>query len=123
MCHFPTIEMWVSALIVDTRLVPLMLLRVWGIPSLGIVSTKILVILLGLWMVVVSSLCCEGGNAMGDEGKLCGFHDCVLCLFRGSFFVILLILVILVVAGDKVSEEWDGLDLTASSRMISSLSW
>ena len=38
-------------LIVDTKLVPLMLLEVWGSPILGLVSTNDLVILLGLLMV------------------------------------------------------------------------
>ena len=56
--------------LVDTRLAPLMFLGVWGSPSLGLGSTNNLVISLGLWMVVVLALCCEGGNALGDEGKL-----------------------------------------------------
>ena len=57
-------------LVVANRLAPLMFLGVWGIPRLGICSMNSLVILLGLLMVVVSALCCEGGNALGDEGKL-----------------------------------------------------
>ena len=41
-----------------------------GIPSLGLGSTNGLVISLGLWMVVLSTLHYEGGNTLGDEGKL-----------------------------------------------------
>ena len=46
-------------LLVATRVAPLMLLGVWGSPSLGLGSTIHLVILLGLLMVVVLALCCE----------------------------------------------------------------
>ena len=55
---------------VDTRLVPLMLLGVWGSPSLGLGCMNSLVISLNLWMVVISALHYEGGNAQGDKGKL-----------------------------------------------------
>ena len=58
-------------LLVSTRLVPLMFLWVWGSQSLGLGSMNSLFILFSMLMVVVSTLCCEGGNALGDKGKLC----------------------------------------------------
>ena len=55
-------------LLVCTRLAPLMFLGVWGSPSLGHGSTNILFISLGLLMVVVLALSCEGGNTGGNLG-------------------------------------------------------
>ena len=57
-------------LLVATTMVPLMLLGVWGIPRLGLGSTNNLVISLSMWIVVIFALHYEGGNALGDEGKL-----------------------------------------------------
>ena len=57
-------------LLAATRVAPLMLLGVWGSPSLGLGSTNHLVISLGLLMVLVLALRCEGDNTLGDEGKL-----------------------------------------------------
>ena len=51
LCHLQTMEMWVLAWIMGIGMVPLMHLGVWGIPNLGLVSTKDLVILLGLLFV------------------------------------------------------------------------
>ena len=51
LCRLQTMEMWVLAWIMDIGMVPLMHLGVWGIPNLGLVSTKDLVILLGLLFV------------------------------------------------------------------------
>ena len=53
---------------------------------------------------------------VGFMGFMIVFYIC----FRGSFYVILLILFVLMVAGDRVSKEWDGSELAASSRMMSS---
>ena len=64
-------------LVIDMRLVPLMLLGVWGSASLGLGSTNSLVISLGLWMVVVSALHCEWRRRPGYEGKLHWFLSCV----------------------------------------------
>ena len=55
---------------VSTWLASLMFLGVCGSPSLGLGFTNSLVISLGMLMVVVSSMHCEGNNALGDEGKL-----------------------------------------------------
>ena len=69
LCHLQTMEMWVLAWIMDTRLVPLMHPGVWGISSLGLVSTKDLFILLGL-LFVWSRLCTvDGGDFQVDRGK------------------------------------------------------
>ena len=57
-------------LLVATRMVPLMLLMVWGIRILGLGSTNNLVISLSMWIVVIFALRYEGGNTLGDEGKL-----------------------------------------------------
>ena len=57
-------------LLVATKLLPSIFLGVWGSPRLGLGSTNSLVISLGMLMVVVLALHYEGGNALGDEGKL-----------------------------------------------------
>ena len=57
-------------LLVATRIAPLMFIGVWGSPSLGLGSTNSLFISFGLLMVVVLALHCEGGNTLGDKGKL-----------------------------------------------------
>ena len=56
--------------LVATGMAPLMLIGVWGIPRLGFGSTNNLVISLSMWIVVIFALHYEGGNALGDEGKL-----------------------------------------------------
>ena len=62
-------------LIMDTRMVPLMRLRVWGSPSLGLGSTNDLVILLGLLMVWSWLCAVDGSKSMVNEGILRWFHD------------------------------------------------
>ena len=64
-------------LILDTKLEPLMHIRVWFIPSLGLVSMSDLAISL-VSLMVWSWLCAEdGGNTLDNEGKLCFFHASV----------------------------------------------
>ena len=61
--------------IVDTRLAPLMLLGVWGRPSLGIGSMNDLVILLGSLMVWSWLYAMNGGNFLVNKGMLHWFYD------------------------------------------------
>ena len=64
-------------LIVTTRLAPLMLLRVWGSPSLGLGSMSDLVISL-VSLMVWSWFCAEdGGDSLVNEGMLRWFHGSV----------------------------------------------
>ena len=69
LCHLQTMEMLVLAWIMDTRIVPLMHLGFWGIPSLGLVSTKDFVNLLGLFFVWSWLCIVDGGDFQVDRGK------------------------------------------------------
>ena len=62
-------------LIVETRLAPLMHLRVWGSPSLGLGSMNELVILLGSLMVWSWLCVVDGGDSMVNKGMICWFHE------------------------------------------------
>ena len=62
-------------LIMDTRMEPLMHLRVWVIPSLGLGSTNDLVILLGSFMVWSWLCTMDGGDSLVNEGMLRWLHD------------------------------------------------
>ena len=62
-------------LIMYTRLVPLMHLRVWGSPSLGLGSMNDLVIFLGSLMVWSWLYGVDGGESLLNEGMLRYFHD------------------------------------------------
>ena len=62
-------------LIMDTRLVPLMHIGVWGSPSLGPGSTNDLVILLGSLMVWSWLCTLDGGDSLANEGMLHCFHE------------------------------------------------
>ena len=64
-------------LIMDTRLVPLMRLVVWGSPSSGLGSRNDLVIFLGMWMVCYQIYAMNGDDALVNEGRFLWFHDCV----------------------------------------------
>ena len=57
-------------LIIDTRMALLMHLGVWGSPSLGLGSTKDLVILNGLLMVWYWLCVVDGGDSMVNKGML-----------------------------------------------------
>ena len=95
-----------------------MFLGVWRSPSLGLGSTNGLLILLGLLMVVVSTMRCEGGNAPGDEGRLClvswmHFKSVSWLLLRYTshphrFWLF---------AGDRISEDGMAQSFTVSSRV------
>ena len=65
-------KLWKCRFWVDTRHQAGAINASWGFcsPSLGLGSTNGLVISLGMWMVVLSALLYEGGNILGDEGKL-----------------------------------------------------
>ena len=66
-------------LILDTRLVPLMDLGVWGSPSLGLGSMKELVILLGLLFVWFQICTVDEEHFQVDRGKaLLGFISIVV---------------------------------------------
>ena len=82
-------------LIVDTRMAPLMRLRVWGSPSLGLGSTNDLVIFLGPLMVWSMLCIVDGDDTLFNEGMLHWFHDRILCLSRCFKHFILLILILL----------------------------
>ena len=56
-------------LIMVTRLEPLMLLGVWGSPSLGLGSMNYLVISLGLRMVWFCAV--NGDDTLVNEGRIC----------------------------------------------------
>ena len=63
--------------IVGTRMAPLMLLGVWGSPMLGLGSTNVLVISLGLWRVCSHLCALNGDDALVIEGRIRWFHDCI----------------------------------------------
>ena len=67
----------VFGLILDTRMVPLMHLGVWGSPSLGLGSTSDLVISLVLLIVWSWIYVDDGGDTMVNEGMLHWFHGSV----------------------------------------------
>ena len=67
----------VFGLIMDMRLAPLMCLRVWGRPSLGLGSTNDLVIFLGSLMVWSWIYAVDGGESLVNEGMLRWFHGSV----------------------------------------------
>ena len=64
-------------LIMDTRMVPLMRLDIWGSLILGLGSMNDLVILLGSLMVWSWLCVVDGGDSLVNEGMLCWFHGSV----------------------------------------------
>ena len=64
-------------LILDTKLAPLMHLRFWGNPSLGLGSTNDLVISHVSLVVWYWPCTKDGGDTLVNEGKLSWFHGIV----------------------------------------------
>ena len=79
-------------MVADTRLVPLMRLGVWRNPSLGIVSMKDFLILLGLLFVWYHLCTVDEGDFQVDIGKdsLSCSNIVIFCLLISAFILLIL---------------------------------
>ena len=81
LCHLKTIEIWVLALIMDTRLVPLMCIGDCGSPNIGFGSTMGLSFCFVCWLFGRSSMQWVKMTSKLTKVWLCWFHSIVVCLF------------------------------------------